>query len=404
MNMDKLKRILCVLLSLCIVIGFASCKKDNPDENVTDTSSTTQASDENTKDDELKVLSLNKEYISHYEWYEDTSTMLVRSEYSDVILDKSMEEQYPLLAKTLADTSAMRKRAMEDEKDNFIALATDDFESDSVNFSTYVSALDVQVRRADGIAVSILEDYITEDSRSFNGISYDTESGKELVLADVFTDVSKISATVEKEVMSRIGEDEPFGDTAVIEYFKNTPEDSITWTLDYNGVTFYFNAGDIAPTNFGVQVVTVTFAEYSDLFNEKYTVVPDEYIVSLPVSAPFYTDITGDKKVEELTASGDYDEDTKFYHTISINSENSEIEAEWFSYIEPYYVKTADGKSYLCVFSVNNEEEGKEFTLSVYELENCKAKLLSTSKTGLECKGENVFALPTNPAELVSVG
>ena len=404
MNMDKLKRILCVLLSLCIVIGFASCKKDNSDENVTDTSSTTQASDENTKDDELKVLSLNKEYISHYEWYEDTSTMLVRSEYSDVILDKSMEEQYPLLAKTLADTSAMRKRAMEDEKDNFIALATDDFESDSVNFSTYVSALDVQARRADGIAVSILEDYITEDSRSFNGISYDTESGKELALADVFTDVSKISATVEKEIMSRIGEDEPFGGTAVIEYFKNTPEDSITWTLDYNGVTFYFNAGDIAPTNFGVQVVTVTFAEHSDLFNEKYTVVPDEYIVSLPVSAPFYTDITGDKKVEELTASGDYDEDTKFYHTISINSENSEIEAEWFSYIEPHYVKTADGKSYLCVFSVNNEEEGKEFTLSVYELENGKAKLLSTSKTGLECKGENVFALPANPAELVSVG
>ena len=52
MNMDKLKRILCILLSFCIIIGFASCKKDNPDENVTDTSSTTQASDENTKDDE----------------------------------------------------------------------------------------------------------------------------------------------------------------------------------------------------------------------------------------------------------------------------------------------------------------------------------------------------------------
>lgn len=402
MNMNKFKKILCVLLSLCIVIGFASCKKDNPDENVTDTSSTTQASDENTKDDEIKVLSLNKEYISHYEWYEDTSTMLVRSEYSDVTLDKSMEKQYPLLAQKFSETSSMRKRAMEDEKDNYIAFATEDFKKDSESFSTYVSTLDVQVRRADAIAVSILEDCSTKDSRSFNGISYDTESGKELVLADVFTDVSKISATVEKEIMSRIGEDEPFGDTAVIEYFKNTPEDSITWTLDYNGVTFYFNAGDIAPTNFGVQVVTVTFAEYSDLFNEKYTVVPDEYIVSLPVSAPFYTDAVGDNETDEIIVSGDYD-DTKFYHTISINSETSEFETEWFSYIEPYYVKTANGKSYVCVFSVNNEEEGKEFTLSVYELENGKAKLFSTSKTGLECKGENVFALPTNPLELLSV-
>ena len=126
MNMDKLKRILCVLLSLCIIIGLASCKKDNPDENVTDNPSTTQTSNENTKD-EIKVLSLNKEYISHYEWYEDTSTMLVRSEYSDVTLDKSMEKQYPLLAKTLLETSAMRKRAMEDEKDNYISFATEEF-------------------------------------------------------------------------------------------------------------------------------------------------------------------------------------------------------------------------------------------------------------------------------------
>lgn len=403
MNMDKLKGILCVLLSLCIIIGFASCKKDNPDENVTDNPSTTQTSDENTKD-EIKVLSLNKEYISHYEWYEDTSTMLVRSEFSDVTLDKSMEKQYPLLAKTLAETSVMRKRAMEDEKDNCLSFATDEFKKDSESFSTYVSTLDVQVRRADAIAVSILEDYITEDSRSFNGINYDTESGRELALADVFIDTSKISATIEKEIMSRIGEDEPTDDTAVVEYFKNTPEDSITWTLDYNGVTFYFNAGDIAPTNFGVQVVTVTFAKYPDLFNKKYTIVPDEYIVSLPVLAPFYTDAVGDNETDEIVVSGDYDEETKFYHAISINSETSEFETEWFSYIEPYYVKTANGRSYICVFSVNNEEEGKDFILNVYELQSGRIKLLSVSNTGMECKGENVFALPTNPSELLSVG
>lgn len=403
MNMNNLKRILCILLSLCIIIGFASCKKDNPDENVTDTPSTTLTSNENPRN-EIKVLSLNKEYISHYEWYEDTSTMLVRSEYSDVTLDKSMEKQYPLLAQKLLETSAMRKRAMEDEKDNLISFATEEFEKDSESFSTYTSTLDVQVRRADDILVSILEDYSTEGSRSFNGINYDTESGKELVLSDVFIDTSKISATVEKELMSRIGEDEPSGDTAVIEYFKNTSDDSITWTLDYNGVTFYFNPGDIAPTNFGVQVATVTFAEYPDLFNKKYITVPNEYIVSLPVSAPFYTDAVGEKQTYEIIVSGDYDDDTKFYHTISVNSETSEYETEWFSYIEPYYVKTANGRSYICVFSVNNEEDGKDFTLNVYELKNGKAKLLSTSKTGLDCKGENVFALPTNPAELLSVG
>ena len=193
--------------------------------------------------------------------------MLVRSEYTDVTLDETMEKDYPLLAKTLTETSFMRKRTMEEEKDNFIATATDEFENNNEAFSTYVSTLDIQVRRADSVAVSILEDYGTEGSRSFNGLNYDTESGKELGLADVFIDSSKIPETVEKEIMSRIGEDKPDGDTAVIEYFKNTSEDSITWTLDYNGVTFYFNPGDIAPTNFGIQVVIITYSEYPDLFN-----------------------------------------------------------------------------------------------------------------------------------------
>ncbi|MBQ3129120.1 MAG: DUF3298 domain-containing protein [Clostridia bacterium] len=395
--MNKLKRIVCILLTLCFTVVLSSCGEKPPQE------ATPSGTTENAENREISVLSLNKEYISDYEWYKDTSTMLVRSEYTDVTLDKAMEKDYPLLSKALAETSVMRKRTMEDEKDNFIALATDEFESNNEAFSTYVSTLDVQVRRADSVAVSILEDYGKEDSRSFNGLNYDTESGKELALADVFADTSEIPATVEKEIMSRIGEDEPSGDTAVIEYFKNTPDDSITWTLDYNGVAFYFNPGDIAPTNFGIQVVTVTFAEYPDLFNEKYTIVPDEYVVSLPASAPFYADITGDKKTEELTVSGHYDEDTKFYHTISINAESSEFEAEWFSYIEPYYVKTKDGKSYLCVFSVNNEEEGKDFTLSVYNFENGKVKLLTTSKTGLDSKGENIFALPTDPSEPVSV-
>lgn len=87
--------------------------------------------------------------------------------------------------------------------------------------------------------------------------------------------------------MSRIGEEEPFGETAIPDYFKNTPEEDITWVLEYNGITFYFDPGAVAPTIFGIQIATVTFAQYPDLFNEKYTAVPEAYIVNLPVSSSF---------------------------------------------------------------------------------------------------------------------
>ncbi len=399
MSMDKLKRIIGILLVLCFTVAFTSCGEDSPQE-VTPNETTQNTGNEITE--EITVLSLNKEYISHYEWYEDYPEMLVRSEYTDVTLDKSMEKKYPLLAKALTETSLMRKRAMEEEKDNFIVTATEEFLNDSEAFSTYVSTLDVQVRRADSVAVSIVEDYNSETDRAFNCLNYDTESGKLLAFSDVVTDVSTIPEFVEKVIMSRIGEEEPFGKTAIPDYFKNTPEEDITWVLEYNGITFYFEPGAVAPTNFGIQTATVTFAEYPDLFKEKYTAVPDAYVVSLPLSSPFFTDITGDNRADELTVSGNYDPDGRYYYTLGINSENSNYEVDWFSYdLNPYYVKTADGDSFLYVFSEESEEEDRQMILCVFSLKNGEIKQVSEMDMGLLYRGNNVFALPTDPDNLL---
>ena len=328
--------------------------------------------------------------------------MLVRSEYTDITLDKSMEKKHPLLAQTLTETSVMRKRAMEEEKDNFIVTATEGFLNDSEAFSTYVSTLDVQVRRADSVAVSIVEDYNSENDRAFNCLNYDTESGKLLALSDVVADSTKLPAIVEKEVTSRIFQGDSDVETAIPDYFKNTSEEDITWVLEYNGITFYFEPGAVAPTNFGIQTATVTFAEYPDLFKEKYTAVPDAYVVSLPLSSPFFTDLTGDKRAEELTVSGNYDPDGRYYYTLGINSENSNYEVDWFSYdLNPYYVKTADGDSFLYVFSEESETEDRQMILCVFSLKNGEIKQVSETNTGLLYRGNNVFALPTDPENLL---
>ncbi len=400
MLMGKLKRIIGILLVLCFTVNFTSCGEDSPQEVAPN--ETTQIAG-NEISEEITVLSLNKEYISHYEWYEDHPEMLVRSEYTDVTLDRSMEKKYPLLAKALTETSAMRKRTMEEEKDNFIVTATEEFLNDSEAFSTYVSTLDVQVRRADSVAVSIVEDYNSETYRAFNCLNYDTESGKQLALSDVVTDVSKLPSIVEKEVTSRIWQGESDIETAIPDYFKNTPEEDITWVLEYNGITFYFEPGAVAPTNFGIQTATVTFAEYPDLFKEKYSAVPDAYVVSLPLSSPFFTDITGDKHSEELTVSGNYDPDGRYYYTLEINSESSSYEVDWFSYdLNPYYVKTADGDSFLYVFSEESETEDRQMILCVFSLKNGEIKQISETDTDVLYKGDNVFAVPADPDMLIS--
>ncbi len=400
MLMDKLKRIICILLVLCFMVALTSCGEDSPQEVTPDETAQTT---ENEISEEIAVLSLNKEYISHYEWYEDYPEMLVRSEYTDVTLDKSMEKKYPLLAKALTETSVMRKRTMEEEKDNFIVTATEEFLNDSEAFSTYVSTLDVQVRRADSVAVSIVEDYNSETDRSFNCLNYDTESGKLLALSDVVTDIARLPAIVEKEITSRIFQGDSDVETAIPDYFKNTPEEDITWVLEYNGITFYFEPGAVAPTNFGIRTATVTFAEHPDLFKEKYTAVPDAYTVGMPLSVPFYTDLTGDGRSEELVVSGNYDPDDRFYYTLGVYTESSDYEVDRFSYdLNPYYVKTADGDSFLYVFSEESETEDRQMILCVFSLKNGEIKQISETNTDMLYKGNNMFAVPADPDILIS--
>ncbi len=401
--MKKIKRYLCILLAVILVTGLTACGKDNPTPTVQDEPSTAHTE----QVQKVRTLSLNKELVSHYEWYEDYPEMLVRSEYVHVTVDEADAKAYPNMAKTLEELCVLRKNSIEDERENLISLAKEKYFSNADSFTTQVSTYDIQVRRADSVAVSFLSDSYADyanisNFRTLHGINYDTQSGKELMLVDVIKDVQGIPVIVEKEIMNRMWQAEFNSETAITDYFRNTPDDGISWTLDYNGITFYFNPGDIAPVDSGIYTATVTFAEYPDLFKEKYTAVPDSYTVSLPLSTFFFTDLTGDGISEDLMVTGEYDSNGRNYYTLGVYSGYSGYEVDWFAYdLHPYYVETADGNSFLYVFSDTSEDEDRQMTLIVFSLENGEIKQVSETDMGLLYRGNNIFAVPTAPGNLL---
>ena len=113
-----------------------------------------------------------------------------------------------------------------------------------------------------------------------------------------------IPGIVLKELNSHIWAGDFYSETVVEDYFKDTPEDGISWTLDYNGVTFYFGDGDLTEPGNGRQVATVSFAEYPELLHEKYRNVPKAYMVRLPLDQSYFTDLDGDGTLEELNCTG----------------------------------------------------------------------------------------------------
>jgi len=328
----------------------------------------------------VKLLTLSKSFCQQCEW--DNELLLALSEYSGAVLSEDSRQMYPALTETLDQVQNMMIRSMEDEYDNLLVTANEELAflgNDS--FVTKVSTLDTQIRRADSVAVSVLSDsylvYGNINGRYLNGTTYDTETGSQLKITDVITDMDKIPAIVKEELQRHMWNGEFYSETAVEEYFRNTPVDGIRWTLDYNGVTFYFLSGEIASGGNGHLAATVSFSEYPALFNEKYTKVPDAYIVELPLQHSFFTDLDGDGDTEELFFVPFTHENGLFYESFGIYTDTD----AYYYYTEfsanmthrtggyhPYYVKTADGRHYVYVFAEGSELAAEDMQLCVIDV------------------------------------
>lgn len=288
--MLRWKRAAALLLSMCMLLCLCACggqtgsespdplntPQDTPDPSGTPDTSPTVHGD-------ARTLSLQKQLYSLYDW--DDDALLVQSEYSHVTLWQEDAAKYPELAETLEQTANMVKRSMEDEYDNLCATAREELPWAGEDMFPWVSTLDIQVRRADSVVLSLLSDSYSdygwiEDFRRIHGTNYDAQTGQELAINDVVDVNNDLADAVANELNSHQWAGDFDYRDAVQAYFANTPYDGISWTLDYNGVTFYFADGDLEEPGNGGKTATVSFTQYPELFNEKYMAVPAAYINS----------------------------------------------------------------------------------------------------------------------------
>ena len=142
------------------------------------------------------MLTLEKSLFTHYEWVDDFDKALVRSENSHVTLGQEDAKAFPEMAEVLDQKAAIQENAMLDEFYDLVSAANTELDLNRDGFETYTSTLDVQVRRADSVAISLLSDSYShygqiEHHRAFHGSNYDTQSGKELALTDVVKNVNQ---------------------------------------------------------------------------------------------------------------------------------------------------------------------------------------------------------------------
>ena len=422
-----MKKISLVTLIICMMMALSACS-DKTEEGIQDKEVTESVTDsaaeqeteekpqspdaknsqteEQPREVELQILSLQESRNARYEGINDFEKLLVVSEFNNVIFWEGADK-YPEMDRRLSEIEGMQNRTMEDEADNMLSFAEEMgmTDGDAENFETQVSKSDIQIRRADSIVLSYLTDSYAdygfiEDFRGMQGSNFDVQTGEELLLSDVIIDMEPIPTAVLKELNNHILAGEGYSENVVEDYFKNTPEDGISWTLDYNGVTFYFGEGDLEEPGNGCLSATISFAEYPELFDEKYTNIPEAYMVRLPLDQAFFTDLDGNGMLERVDCSGVYNETDRFYSQFGIytDSAGSYRYEDLFAYgFQPYYVKTVDGNHYIYLFCEESESGSRQMMLVVYNINNGMITRVGDRNMAPAYIPSDRFVLPLDP-------
>ena len=314
---------------------------------------------------------------THYYSDWDGPFEMLRSHWADIGYYGNAKAPEQKVAKSLADFSRkkrddfgrMRKLMFSDSKADWRQRVKDR----SPYYGPYWFNGDILVHRADSAAVSFLEDngiYSggTHGSTELAAKNYDVRTGKELQLSDVFVNKHTLAEALKK----RLKEDYPDasfmengGAAADESVDRMIKEDSLVWTLEPYGVTFWFNPYRLGGTYAEEMFVTTLFyLESPELFkrNKGTDAFAWRALERYCMDIRLYTAVrVSGKPGEKLTVGRDND-------GIQIEFRGDEYRNELElrnSDFRPVFVNCSDGRKYLYV---DYEEPASKYSATSYRL------------------------------------
>lgn len=293
-------------------------------------------------------LMLEEQNIEEWEDARQLYSML----WQNPVLSAEDAEAYPFLAATLDARKKMKEgdvAVMAEE----LAETARELISYAQDFSCYDTTR-YYVQRADNRVMSMMCHQVTDmgsihPMKVVSGLNLDPETGKDLLLADVTTDVEKLLVQV-KELLREKYPEELFEEWEVS--FDELGTEGHSWTMDYDGITFYFSQYMLASYAAGVLTAKVDFVQTPELFREEYMAAPEQGYVSRPA---FYSETeigeksgTGEKKTMLIGQYREWENEDHLRFEIIIDGENRLDYALYAYEFTPYLVAVGE-KEFLYV-------------------------------------------------------
>lgn len=310
--------------------------------------------------------------------------------YGNCCLFELDAPEYPALEEAVAQYNTETEQNWITSMNDLKSWAREDYDAAVAEgyefYGPYVSEDEMYITRADDKALSaVTTNYWysggAHGMSGFSAVNFDTQTGRKLAIEDVIADTNALPNVLATEMLEQY----PHLATTVQDMWSMSLEDYLasyltpeevdditpefTWTLGYEGVTFYFGAYEIGSYADGNQVVVLTYNEYPELFNKEYfTSVTQDYAVRI---APFwygeegFTDINSDGVMDVINVDGDYAAEFEMYSSLNVTVNGNTYRHEAYYYELTSYLVKANGNTYVYVERVGDSDFR---TVSVFKI------------------------------------
>lgn len=307
---------------------------------------------------ESKYLDVEFDYFSD-NYYEEVSMM-----YGHYNTIKFNSTEYPALTAALDaynENHASEAQSYLDEMEEWAKDQCKEYGADMF-IGPYVAERDMYLRRADTQVLSVVEACYSYEGGAhgnsyYTSVNFDVQTGEEIALESVITDMNRLPDILATEIQEKYS-DLTFWTDDLAGMFQEyiTPADTeyppeFTWTVDYQGVTFYFNDYELGSYANGRQEVMLSYSEYPEIFDSTYFEnVEKNYVVALINSwTGTDLDLNDDGVTDYISVKKNYSVDTDFCESFDVTVNGNTFTHETYFYdLWTYYVKSGDN-NYLYV-------------------------------------------------------
>lgn len=285
-----------------------------------------------------------------------------------VLLDEETAQQYPKLQETLLEWNAHENVLARENLQSMLPDAQRAADQMGQDFYGYSYESVNYVQRADSRIFSMRSHYdaYTGGPRPFSGnvcLNLDPATGHKLTVVDIMKDWTQLPRRLAQGLKEKYSYWEDIDFSGVEEYLSSFSPDAYTWTMNYQGVTFYFGVSEIAASAAGELEVTLWFDRDGLLFREGYNEMPaGGYATALAQLVENEVDLTPGDTVRDniwicISENGGLG--------ISINDEYTENK-DFYAFSMETYLVTPDNQRFFLYVDAHGENDYR--TMYIYDL------------------------------------